>query len=320
MENIKDKYIKMKEVLESTNIKKELEYISNNYDINHIYDYIIKSLIFLITTKDYKELINYMNYYSELFPKRYLKSKGIDSNEIDSILYNNYIINGFLFHITSNKNVPDILSNGLLTLCDKYGNEIYYDYEKINKIFNNIYERNKSISLNSIVNIPGSTTIEKERFNKIYLSSNLKYIIETYGNPEIHYLFIRDLLWALNLYNVEIDNLTKEEIIRIIKNKLNEYDIKEEEKNFIITFLDKYINFDKVSKNNKSIIIVPTKNITSNDTLFRLYKKRTIESLTVEDLIELNSGEISNNGSIKPNEIIALTLNNDKSLSLKLGM
>ena len=319
METLKDKYINMKNILESKSIKKELIDIEEQYGIEYVYDYIIKVINFLISTRNYNELIKYMDFYKELFPKRYLRTKGLNPKEIENTLYENYIINGFLYHITNKSNIEDILNNGLLTLKDKYGEEIFYDHEKINKIFNDIYERNRKISLKSIVNIPGSNSIEKERFNKVYLSSNLKYIISTYGNPEIHYLFIRDLLWALNLFEIDIDKQEKEEIIKIIINKLNEYDIKEEEKNFILNFLNKYIKFDKVSKDDKSIIMVPTNCINSTSTYFRLYKSRKIETINTEDLLELNYGEISNDGSIKSNNIMALTLNKDRSLSLKIG-
>ena len=319
METLKETYRSMKNILESKTIQKELINLEESYGIDYLYDYIIKTINFLISTKNYNDLTRYMDFYQELFPKRYLRTKGLSNNEIDRTLYDNYIINGFLYHITNKSNVEDILSNGLLTLIDKYGENIFYDYENLNKIFKNIYERNRSISLNSVVNIPGSNNIEKERINKVYLSSNLKYIINTDGNPEMIYLFIRDLLWALNLYDVDIDKLTKEEILNIITNKLSTYDIKENEKNFIINFLKKYISFDKVSKDNKSIIMVPTNCINSNDTFYRLYKARRIDGLNIEDLLELNSGEISNNGSIKSSNIMSLTLNKDRSLSLKIG-
>lgn len=143
---------------------------------------IIRSLNFLISTRDFDNFDYYLSNYYKTFQTSYLMKKGISINEVKSLMYDNYIKNSFLFHVTPSYNVDQILNDGLQTLNDKTGIDLYQESLKINRIFEDIHKRNNGLlGIKSLINIPGEVELNEERFNSIYLSSNLEYILNTYG-------------------------------------------------------------------------------------------------------------------------------------------
>ena len=244
-------------------------------------------------------------------------------NEIKNKIYNNFIKNGFLFHVTPSNNVNEILDKGLQTLNDKYKCDLYKKSLELNETYSQIRTRNKNLSnlfkMPYLVNIPGLEEYHEDRFNTVYLSSNLDYILKTYGESgELFNFFIRDLQWVFNNYD-DVDKLTKNElknkVIKLIKN--SNAIIYEKEINQILDYIETIYEKQKNESITKSILLVPTNSIISNFTSFEpLYQKNSL-NLSAETIIDFNEGEIGSSQSIPPDNIIAINTNKNKSISLK---
>ena len=114
-------YQRLKESLESDYFKEEIQDRSKQ-SRKYGRKFLEKCLYFLISTRDFDNLKYFINHmYNELFPYHYLREiKGLTKEQSELEIYNNFIKNGFLFHVTKTSNVDEILNNGLLTLNDKY--------------------------------------------------------------------------------------------------------------------------------------------------------------------------------------------------------
>lgn len=321
---IKEFYEKLKQCLENEVFTKAL--LSNgdvNSDSRRLF--LVKSLFFLISTRDFDYFENFLNFYHrDIFPYEYLKEKrNLSDEKVKSIIYDNFIKDGFLFHITPSINVEEILDNGLYTLNDKYKCDLYRKSLSLNETYSKIRARNsmlnKLFKMPSLINIPGLKEYHEDRFNTVYLSSNLDYILKTYGEAgELFSFFIRDFLWAFNNFD-DVDKLTKDElknkIIQIIKN--SNAQIYDGEINQILDYFETIYEDKKNECSTKTILLVPTSTITSNSTYFdSLYKENSL-NLPVETILDFYEGEIESSESIPPNNIIAINTNSDKSLSLK---
>lgn len=323
--DITEFYEKLKQCLENEMFK---EILLSKGDVNSFSRrlFLVKSLYFLISIRDFDNFEKFLNtYYSDIFPYQYLKEKNNLSDEaVKSIIYDNFIRNGFLFHVTPSNNVDEILTNGLQTLNDKYKCDLYKKSLEVNETYSKIRARNSKLNqlfkMPSIVNIPGIEKYREDRFTTVYLSSNLEYILKNYGESgELFALFIRDLLWAFNNSD-DVDTLTKAElknrIVQIIKNSNAE--IYDEEITQILDFIETIYEDRKNEFSTKSILLVPTSSITSKFTYFdKLYKKNDL-NLSVETILDMNDGEIGSVESIPPNNIITINTNKDNSLSLKI--
>lgn len=321
---IKEFYEKLKQCLENEKFTKTL---SSNGEVNSDSRrlFLVKSLYFLISTKDFENFDNFFNFYQrDIFPYEYLKeTRNLSDEKVQSIIYDNFIKDGFLFHVTPSTNVDEILDNGLRTLNDKYKCDLYRKSLALNETYSKIRARNSMLNqlfkMPSLINIPGLKEYHEDRFNTVYLSSNLDYILKTYGEfGELFSLFIRDLLWTFNNFD-DVDTLTKVElknkVIQIIKN--SNAQIYDEEISQILDYIETIYEDKKNECSTKTILLVPTNTITSNFTYFdTLYKENSL-NLPIESILDFHNGEIGSSESIHPNDIIAINTNRDKSLSLK---
>lgn len=288
--------------------------------------FLVKSLYFLISTRCFDDFRIFLNtYYYDMFPYEYLKEKENKQDEVvKSIIYNNFIRDGFLFHVTPSNNVDEILKNGLQTLNDKYKCDLYKKSLEMNEMYSKIRARNSKLThlfkMPTLINIPGLEEYHEDRFNTVYLSSNLDYILKTYGEAgELFNFFIRDLLWVFNNFD-DVDTLTKDElknkIVSIIKN--SDAEIYDNEINQILDYFETIYEDKKAQMSTKSILLVPTSKITSKFTYFEsLYKENSL-NLSVETILNYHNGEVGSSESIKPDNIIVINTNKDKSLSLKI--
>lgn len=322
---IAETYIKLKQCLESEIFT---EILLSKGDINGDSRrvFLVKCLYFLIATRDFENFDKFLNrYYSNILPYEYLKEKqDLSYEEIENIIYNNFIRNGFLFHITPSSNVDAILSNGLQTLNDKYECNLYKKSIELNKTYSKIRTRNESqdelFKMPNLINIPGLEGCHEDRFNTVYLSSNLDYILKTYGESgELFNFFISDLLWCFN-NSEDVNTLTKDElknkVIKIIKD--SNAQIYDNEIKQILDYIETIYENKKNEFSTKSILLIPTNSITSNSDCFELLYKKNSLNLSVGTVLDFLEGEIGSSQSIPPYNIIAINTNADKSLSLKI--
>lgn len=296
-----------------------LELILNCDSIESQKRIIIRSLNFLISTRDFDNFDYYLSNYHKTFPTSYLIKKGISKKVANSLMYENYIKNGFLFHVTPSYNVNQILNNGLQTLNDRTGIDLYQESTMINKIFGDIIKRNNGLfGINSLINIPGEVDLNEERFNSIYLSSNLEYILNTYGKKgEFAEYFVRNFFWGFGVRS-NYHNMSKEEINYEMLNALEDsrLKIKDEEIDALLGFFNIiYHERQKQENLGQAIVLIPNEVIKSSNKFEMLYRKN-IFGFDVPTIIELENGEVINKGSISSDDLIILEPTPNKSLRL----
>lgn len=294
--------------------------------------FLTKILNFLISTRDFKNVGYYIENFSlsyvdcdykRCFPYDYLKFKGLSKEESEKTIYDNFIRNGFLFHITPDTNLNEILQNGLQTLNDRTKRNMYDETLRVNRVYEKIKKRNSGMfTMSTLISIPGGDIyLNEERFDSIYLSSNLDYALKTYGlSSEISTLFVRDFFWAFK-NKVPYEKMDKEEIRTNIIETLESHpgQIYDDEIECIVGYFNR-IYHDKEdlrSQTNQSIIMVPTQSINTDDKSFNiLYRDGTLK-YAPEVIIDFNNGEVTNKGSISTDNLIALNPTREKILTLK---
>lgn len=171
-------------------------------------------MYFFIGTRDFNGISKFLNrYYRDVYPFEYLKEyTDLDEDTIGDIVYGNLLSDGFLFHITPQSNVENILANGLLTLNDKYSCDMYQRCNEVSETYSCIKDRNQGLDIlkmRQIVSIPGITGYEHDRFHNVFLSSSLDYALKTYGqNGELSTMFLRDIFWAFGIKQ-KLEGLSK---------------------------------------------------------------------------------------------------------------
>ncbi len=322
---MKEFYINLKQCLESE-LFREILLSKGDISCEGRRHFLVKCLYFLISTRDFENFNKFLNrYYRDMFPYEYLKEKeNLSDEKVKELVYNNFIKNGFLFHVTPSSNVDEILNNGLQTLNDKYKCNLYKKSLELNDMYSQIRARNRNLDelfkMPNLINIPGLEEYHKDRFNTVYLSSNLEYILKTYGESgELFNFFIRDLLWVFNRFD-DVDVLTKEElkgkIIKIIKD--SNAKIYDGEINQILDYIETIYENKKSEISTKSILLVPTNKINSNFTYFdSLYRNNSL-NLNVETILDFSEGEVGSSQSIPADNIIAINTNEDKTLTLNI--
>lgn len=323
MEQIKF-YEQLKESLEKEKFK-EKYLLMSKYGINIQKDFLIKSLYYLIGTRDFDGFSYFLDYlYQRIFPYDYLESqKRFTREQAQSVVYNNFFCNGFLFHITQKKNVSSIMEKGLQTLNDRYNCNFYEKSKEIN----NVYEvvRNRNTKKNNLFSVPflievPASPLTIERFNTIYLSYNLEDTLKTYGTAgELSSLFITNLLLALKEsgFNVVDKEDIKNRFIKKMKN--NNVDIYDYEIKTILDYID--LVYDEIPNNSdvmKSIVLVPS--VSVNDPFVKLVcsnEKMTLQQY--ETIINHNNGEVENTGSISSDLLACIVPQDDKTLIVKFN-
>lgn len=318
-------YEKLKHALESDRFKEML--LSRNIHSPKIGRLVLeRSLYFLISTRDFDNFDYFIERIgNEIFPYQYLKiKKGLSEEASQKLIYENFIRNGFLFHITRNTNVNQILETGLLTLNDKYHCDVYQRCLELDRIYQGLKEKNKDLkdilTLPRLINIPGRDTFTEERFNTVYLSSSLSYALDTYGEiGEFSGSLIDDLFYAFDgcygIVETEKDK-QKEKILEAIQK--NGLDITEEEITFIEDFIDTFAEKKKEDEYEKAILMIPNQQLKNPDHTFNMLYKENRLNLSVDTILELKNGEIEHQGSIPPEHIIAITPEKDSTFKVKI--
>ena len=302
--------------------------LTSDYFINtmancHISDQrkrlLIRSLNYLISTRDIENFEYYITHYHKLFPNDYLIKKGMNKTEAEGMIYDNYIKNGFLFHVTPSYNNSQIMQEGILSLNDRCSTDMYQKSLDLNRIYESIRKRNSGkISLSSLITIPGEVDLREERFNSVYLSSNLEYILNTYGfRGEVSDYFVRNLFWAFNC-DVKHQDMSKseirEKIISILEN--GKLKIKDEEIDEILGFYNLiYRERSKEENNGQSVVLVPINKIASSPKFDFIYRNNKL-GFPVQTIIEFDNGEVISEGSIEPKDIAIISPDNNKRLRL----
>ena len=280
----------------------------------------------LVASKDFSGVFKYLDrYYNQLFPYKHMRQeRGLSEVDVEDIIAKNVLVDGYLYHVTPSCNVNGILEDGLLTLNDKYGCDMYHKSNEVNDIYSRVKERNKKediMKMRQLIRIPGITGYEKDRFNNVFLTSSLDYALKTYGeNGELSKFFIRDILWAFGV-NVDFVGLSKTEIKNLLLDSIlkNKIDIYITELNILLAFIDCiYEECKAVESNEKAIVMVPVKDIVSNSSVFKeIFNEEGYLSWPLEVVLDYNDGEIQNVGSIEPDKLIVVDTNKDGSFSLK---
>ena len=326
----RDFYLKMKKVLESEIYKSELLFRGEaGIDSDARRNFIVKTFYYLIGTRDFDNIERFFSrYYRDIYPFEYLKENTtLDENDIEEMVYRNILFDGFLFHITPQSNVNNILEKGLLTLNDKYGCDMYQRCNEVNETYSCIKDRNQGLDIlkmRQIVSIPGITGYEHDRFNNVFLSSSLDYALKTYGlTGELSIMFLRDIFWAFGIKQ-DREGLSKEDIKNIFLYNLNNrgINIYDKEVQVLLSFVDLiYEEQKEVNESKKAIVMVPVKDIKNSTPHFnRMYKSEEMISWPLSLIHEYHSGEIQNEGSISPESIMIVDTNEDNSFVLRKGV
>ncbi len=286
-----------------------------------------RCLYFLISTRDFDNFEYFINHmYNEKFPHYYLREvKGLTKEESEKEIYNNFIRNGFLFHITRKSNVGQILDTGLLTLNDKYKCDVYKKCLELDRIYQIIKEKNKDnpnhiFNLPSLINVPGGVGFTKQRFNTIYLSSELGYILDTYGDiGEFSSLLLDDIFSVFTGYYEPAEDDKDKKIETILQSvPKNNIDITENELFFILDFIKKFSERKKEDEFDKAILMVLNSSLTNPSETFRMLYRENKLNLNTETIVEFNEGEIEHQGSIPSQEIIAIIPDSDNTYKVKI--
>lgn len=285
--------------------------------------FIVKCLHYLIGTRDFEGFPTFLSYYFKgTFPQDYLKrEKGLCCEKAEQTVYNNFIKNGFLFHVTPDYNLGAILDKGLQSLNDRLECDIYKKTLELNDIYRRVKRKNMNkkdlFKGDVLIKVPGLNTYDESRFTNVFLSSNLDYVLETYGySGELSYRFVYDLFRSFNRLS-ELSNFSKQELKEKIVEIIYESEIVIEEKEleYLLEFVDLVYSKQISSARNMAILMVPVDKVITNDYYFKYYQSE-LPRIAVENIIELKKGEIENGGSIDPENIWAITTNDDKSLKL----
>jgi len=320
-------YIKLKEAIES-DFFRQILIEKSSHSLKQVRSILERVLFFLISTRDFENF----NYYlerlnNEQFPYQYLKMKRqMTTEQAQQFIFENFIKDGFLFHVTSNKNIGQILEKGILTLNDKYRCNVYEKCLELDRIYHELQKRNKNnqrdfFRLRSVINVPGKSNFTEDRFDTVYLSSKLDYLLDTYGEiGEFSMFLIEDLFYAFNgsygLKKCDNKEKQKEKIVHSIRE--SGIIINEEELNFILEFIEIFGEDNKSKAHEKAILMVPSQCIQPKNSSFNMLYRENKLNLPVEKIIEYNDGEVENRGSIDPKHIVAIVPEDDVTFKVKM--
>ena len=322
-------YIKLKKSLNSRSVINQIE--------DDWYKGILATSInFLVSTKKYNDLGNYLKSdNSNFLPFAYLKDKyNMNNEEVFAFIYDNFIRNGYLYHVTKSTNVDSILESGILSLNDKFNTNLYVESLKVNECFENFIKRNyDAMPLRSNLNEPlikvpncrEKLGINNSRFSSIYVTLNISNALSLYGdNGELMELFVVDLLKRFCKFhtNSEFKRLNKDkirsEIVSAFQDK--KYDIEDKELDTILSFYDKYYD-DR--KGTESLIMIPINNVLDYDiegkvftsSIMKVLEGRVTDPEVSLDFMNycLGRNDIEINSQIKKEGLIAISYDKRKS-------
>ncbi len=288
------------------------------YQKTHHVERLLSSwLQFITLTKDFKKFENFKEKNTYLWPFL-LKNYSCEESKLNCKLYNQFIQDGYLFHITQEANKKIILENGILTLHSRFGKEMYRDCCELNHYWRNMAKKISNVP-NRLILIPNKDRIYKKRFESVYLTTDIKDGLLWYGNGmEVFHLFIDSLIENIGLpceNKYEERNTLRNKIVM----KLNTFDkITEKEKQIILNFYDKY--YEKMSKGiweNKTIIMVPQKQIIKQNAFSYDYQQLMKNPLEFYQYY-LRCNDIEYKENISNEGLIAITLNETKDAKVKI--
>lgn len=103
-------------------------------------------LQFLTLTKKFDDLTKFKAKNENVFQflmKEY--EYKVERTKINQNLHTQFLNDGYLFHITKEKNSNLILENGILTLNNRINQDIYKDCYELNRCWSNIVSKNNKI-------------------------------------------------------------------------------------------------------------------------------------------------------------------------------
>ncbi len=227
--------------------------------------------------------------------------------KINQKLHAQFLKEGYLFHITKAKNTNLILENGILTLHDRFNQDMYKDCYELYCCWGIIVSKNKNMELR-LIEIPQKIDLYNERFNSIYFTLNVSDALGVYGNgSELFDLFLDKLLENLSI-PYDFKYRSQEEIRNEILRNLNIYsNISDKEKQIILDFYDRY--YEEITDNyvkDKSIILVPKRKII-DENISDVRYQMLIKEPTKFDINYFNCKDIEYKGTISNEGLIAVT-------------
>lgn len=325
----KEEFEHFKQVVESNLVTEMLNKLSENTEsvISEIKkkEFITALLNYLILTKDYKNADYYLNDFIinsfdkiDFLPITYLREeKKLNAFEIDQFLFKNFIKSGYLYHVTKREYLDSILDKGLLSLNTRFNKKIYADCIDMNRCWKVIAFRNK-LDTRDLILIPDMDRLYPERFDSVYLTTNLYVSLEesyTVGNE-----FFRNFMNSLTLrLSIGRDYRTKEELENFLLFKLDTLDIQDHEKKIVLNFCSKYYEREKVASyiQDSIIIMTPNQEIFDFNKLKHSYNYDRLVASAIDFTLNFqNCVDIECNHDIKPEGLIAITVEEDNSLKV----
>lgn len=307
-------YNQFKLILES----EEIEQKYNSYSYNRGKVIFLSALInFLLITKEYNQIEKFLDEWDiklptkdDILPFTYLQnSKMLSKRETEKMISIQIKKNCYFYHITKPENIKSILNQGILTLNNILGNNIYKDSMLVNKTWENIYKKNVGkLSNKELIRIPFHNNLYKSRYHSVYLTTDLYEGFKWYGQgSEMFLRFVRNLCRNLD---IEKQNIfyEKEDLRFIIEEQMRTLiNITEEEKNEILNFFDQYYEkiLNEEEQKEKSFVLVPYVNPTNNTV------KKSVKLYGANQFLRMNDIEIY--GNISNQGLIALTIREDEN-------
>ena len=273
-----------------------------NVRTKYRYEIITKAIEFCLIAQNYDSFWNYESIIQYL-----QKEKNFSDEEIEEIILERFIQNGFLFHVTSFKNEAQILKEGLLIPSRRGIN--YNGSEQLAQSSIHLHEKYNRYFPKLIPNENFNQLNKKARYDNIYFGFDLNYLLKTYGNSSELSKFI--MMELEQSFSLDFQNGSKEEILLLIKNKLIADSIlTDEEIEKLLILLNPYI---ESTHDRKDIILFPYKNLKSKDELLRHAKENNrldyLERRIAASLLNesIHNWEFTHSSNIPPEDLIIIS-------------
>lgn len=314
---------KFKQIVESDLVTEKINEVEKHERAS-----VIASLLnYLMFTKDYENIEYYLssflfNDYNEVcvLPTNFLNRKqNLTELQAAELMYNSFMKEGYLYHVTKTSNLDSILENGIVTLNKRFNENLYEECIKINKSFNRLLERNNKIQMD-LIKIPLHKNLYENRFNSIYLSTNLQSALNIYGTGmEIFLDFVNRWRARVGVCSRDI-NLPKEELRQRLIEGMKHYQYEVQELELLLNFYDKH--YEPIKPENKfdekAIIMIPNKNIeetTTSASCGRRYDNLVRDKENFMDNY-LSCVDLECSCEIASDDLIGITIGEDNSLKV----
>ncbi len=239
---------------------KQLKELLDSYPYSLSIKKLMRILSFFLYTKK-KEYINDFIATDEDLETYLIRNRLYSKQQFFNIFKQEFINNGYFFHITNAKNTELILNQGILSLNDSFKRDVYTDCVELNQCWRNIKSKNADKMMASkLIEIPSKTRIYKKRFTSTYLATYIDLDLLRYYQDGME--LFRDFIDHLCIGGLSPSCCkTKEEGVSYLTKKLLEkYTISDKELEMILSFYRHYYQKSN-PKNNSTIFMVPKKSI-----------------------------------------------------------